>query len=174
MKHIHSGLKVSPAPRRPSESGLLTLSQLADAADETVHAVRYYLREGLLVPSRVAANGYRLFDRSSHARLRFVRRAQRLGFSLSEIRSFIHDAHRGQAPCPRVRQILDARLPLIGQQLTEMMQMFERMSRATRRWRRHPDQVPSGDDVCRLIETEPDEASPSAARRRSRAKPLAK
>ena len=174
MKRIRSGLKAQPAPRRLRESGLLTLSQLAAAADETVHAVRYYLREGLLAPSQVAVNGYRLFDQRAQSRLRFVRRAQRLGFSLSEIRSFIHDADRGEAPCPRVRQILDARLPLIGQQLTEMMQMFERMSRATRRWRRHPDQVPSGDDVCRLIETEPDEASPSAARPRSRAKPLAK
>lgn len=167
MKRIRSGLKAQPAPRRLREFGLLTLSQLAAAADETVHAVRYYLREGLLAPSQVAVNGYRLFDQRAQSRLRFVRRAQRLGFSLSEIRSFIHDADRGEAPCPRVRQILDARLPLtIGQQLTEMMQMFERMRRATRRWRRHPDHVPIGHEVCRLIETEPDEASPAPARPR--------
>jgi DNA-binding transcriptional MerR regulator len=174
MKRMHSGLKASPSPRRPSASGLLTLSQLAEAADETVHAVRYYLRDGLLSPSQIAANGYRLFDRRAQTRLKFVRRAQRLGFSLNEIRSFIHDAHRGEAPCPRVRQILDARLPLIGQQLAEMMQMFERMRRATRRWRRHPDQVPTGDEVCRLIETEPDEVSLAPARRGSRAKPSVK
>jgi MerR family Zn(II)-responsive transcriptional regulator of zntA len=156
MKRISSGLKARRAPRRRSESGLLTLSQLADASGETVHAVRYYLREGLLEPSQVAANGYRLFDAAAQSRLRFVRRAQRLGFSLAEVRSFIHDARRGSAPCPRVRQLLQQRLPVISAQLTEMMQLHERMTRASRRWRRHPDTVPTGAEVCRLIESAPD------------------
>lgn len=156
MTRIPSGLKARRAPRRRSHSGLLTLSQLADASGETVHAVRYYLREGLLQPSQVAANGYRMFDAATQARLRFVRRAQGLGFSLAEIRSFIHDARRGHAPCPRVRQLLEQRLPVIGTQLAEMVHLHERMNRASRRWRRHPDTVPTGAEVCRLIESDPD------------------
>lgn len=156
MNRIHSGLKARRVPRRRDDTGLLTLSQLADASGESVHAVRYYLREGLLQPSQVAANGYRLFDASTQARLRFVRRAQRLGFSLAEIRSFIHDARRGQTPCPRVRQILEQRLPLIGTQLADLVQLHARMSRAARRWRRHADAVPTGEEVCRLIESIPD------------------
>lgn len=156
MNRIHSGFNVRRASRQRSDTGLLTLSQLADASGESVHAVRYYLREGLLQPSRVAANGNRLFDAATQMRLRFVQRAQRLGLSLAEIRGFIGDARRGHAPCPRVRQLLEQRLPVIGVQLAEMVQLHERMKRASRRWRRHADAVPTGHEVCRLIESIPD------------------
>lgn len=172
MKRIQSRISTRSTPRRPNDSGLLTLSQLAETCGETVHAVRYYLREGLLAPTQIAANGYRLFDSSAQSRLRFVRRAQRLGFSLSEVRSFIHNAKGGQTPCPRVRKILDARLPLIGEQLAELGQMFDRMNVAARRWKRYPDRIPTGDEVCRLIEGEPSDSLSSRMQpRRKKADP---
>jgi hypothetical protein len=60
--------------------GLMTVAQLACATEATAHKVRYYARIGLVEPATVGINGYRLFDKAMIGRLRFIRRAQRLGF----------------------------------------------------------------------------------------------
>lgn len=133
----------------------MTIVQLARAAGETIHAVRYYARVGLICPATVGANGYRHFDATALARLAFVRRAQRLGFTLDEIRGFVTDAGRGRSPCTHVRRVLDERLPLIASQLEDAAALLDRMQRAQRRWKGQPDDEPDGDAICRLIESEP-------------------
>ncbi len=61
-----------------------TIGQLASAAGVGVETVRYYQRRGLLEePTR--GNGYRRYDASHLERLRFIKRAQELGFTLAEI-----------------------------------------------------------------------------------------
>jgi len=65
--------------------GTMTIGRLADAAGVNVQTVRYYERRGLLpAPPRTAA-GYREYAESDVARIGFIRRAQRLGFTLNEI-----------------------------------------------------------------------------------------
>lgn len=67
----------------------LTISRLAQLAGVNLETIRYYERQGLLsAPPRTAA-GYRLFPREAARRLRFIKRAQQLGFSLSEIRELL-------------------------------------------------------------------------------------
>ena len=63
----------------------MTIGQLAKEADVGVQTVRYYERRGLLEPAARRESGYREFDDSSLDRLRFIRRAQELGFTLNEI-----------------------------------------------------------------------------------------
>ena len=130
----------------------MTLAQLATAAGEPVHVVRYYARIGLVQEQAREANGYRRFDQSALARLGFIRRAQQLGFSLEEIGQIVGDARRGTAPCPRVRALLDARLPTVAQQQADAMALLARMQRAQRRWRRLRDRAPTGAEICHLIE----------------------
>lgn len=131
---------------------MMTLTQLANTAGESVHAVRYYARIGLLVPAMVSPNGYRHFDDASLRRLGFIRRAQQLGFTLTEISQIMGEAKRGSAPCTRVRSLLHARLPEVTRQFEEAHTLLERMQRAERRWSRQPDRVPTGDEICHLIE----------------------
>jgi len=132
----------------------MTVSQLATAANEPAHAVRYYCRIGLLVPSRTNKSGYRLFDQAGLNRLRFIRRAQGLGFTLEEIAGFMRDAAAGNEPCPEVLAILDRRLPQIGEELSELVELHARMTRARHRWRAPGEGVPTGYEICRLIESE--------------------
>lgn len=63
----------------------MTIGALARSADVSVQTVRYYERRGLLGAPRRRASGYREYDRTSLDRLRFIRRAQQLGFTLREI-----------------------------------------------------------------------------------------
>jgi len=63
----------------------MKIGELAKRAQVPIDTVRYYERQGLLPAPQRMASGYRLYDQSDLARLRFVRRAKGLGFTLEEI-----------------------------------------------------------------------------------------
>jgi MerR family copper efflux transcriptional regulator len=67
----------------------LTIGHLAREAGVNLETVRYYERRGLLPKPPRSASGYRLFPSDATRRLRFIRRAQELGFSLKEIRELL-------------------------------------------------------------------------------------
>lgn len=67
----------------------LTIGHLAREAGINLETVRYYEREGLLPKAPRSASGYRLFPTDAVRRLRFIKRAQELGFSLKEIRELL-------------------------------------------------------------------------------------
>jgi MerR family transcriptional regulator, copper efflux regulator len=67
----------------------LTIGRLAKEAAVNLETVRFYERRGLLPKPPRSASGYRLFPSDAARRLRFIRRAQELGFSLKEIRELL-------------------------------------------------------------------------------------
>jgi MerR family copper efflux transcriptional regulator len=67
----------------------LTTGRLAKEAGVNLETLRYYERQGLLPRPPRSASGYRLFPAEAARRLRFIRRAQELGFSLKEIRELL-------------------------------------------------------------------------------------
>lgn len=131
---------------------LLTVRQLAKQAAVTVHVVRNYLRRGLLRAATHTESGYQLFSASELQRLHFIRTAQQLGFTLAEIEEIIRRSLLRHSPCPLVRDIIRRRLDDTRQQLDTLLAMHQRMERATHAWATLPDSVPTGDDVCALIE----------------------
>ena len=67
----------------------LTIGRLARLGGVNLETVRYYERQGLLTKPPRTASGYRAFPREAARRLRFIKRAQELGFSLREIRDLL-------------------------------------------------------------------------------------
>jgi MerR family copper efflux transcriptional regulator len=67
----------------------LTIGRLAKEVGVNLETVRYYEQRGLLARPPRSASGYRLFPPEATRRLRFIRRAQELGFSLGEIRELL-------------------------------------------------------------------------------------
>jgi DNA-binding transcriptional MerR regulator len=126
--------------------------ELARSTGVTADAVRYYVRLGLLSPKRNAANGYREFSALDVKRLWFIKRAQSLGFSLAEIGTIIRQARQRKSPCPMVRDIIQKHLEQTGEELEQLILLRDRMKQAARRWKRLPDRVPDGSEICRLIE----------------------
>jgi Predicted transcriptional regulators len=63
------------------------ISEAAEQAGVNVQTVRYYERRGLLPKAPRRASGYREFPADAVARVRFIKRAQELGFSLDEVES---------------------------------------------------------------------------------------
>lgn len=67
----------------------MKIGELARHSGVNIDTVRYYEREGLLPQAQRLASGYRVYDDPDVRRLRFVRRAKALGFTLPEIRELL-------------------------------------------------------------------------------------
>ena len=132
---------------------MMTVSQLSKRSGIAPHVVRYYSRIGLLTPARHPDNGYQLFTRDDTARLRFVRLAQNLGYTLEEIRHILGLSEAGESPCHEVREILRQRVEENRQRLVDFIALQRRMEQALTRWEEMPDVPPSDGSVCHLIES---------------------
>lgn len=75
----------------------LTIGQVATAADVNIQTIRYYERRGLFPPPQRTPAGYRQYADEAVARLRFIKHAQELGFSLNEIQD-CSDCGSGMPP----------------------------------------------------------------------------
>lgn len=83
----------------------LTIGELAKQAGTTTKTVRYYERIGLLLPREQGDNQYRYYGAEQVAQLRFIRRAQTMGLSLSEIGQLMSLAR--EVRCNELRAALD-------------------------------------------------------------------
>jgi MerR family copper efflux transcriptional regulator len=94
------------------------IGALAKRAGVGIDTVRYYEREGLLEPRERLASGYRRYAELEVRRLRFIRKAQVLGFSLAEIRELLTlSAHRDVA---RVKKKAEAKLVDVRRRISEL------------------------------------------------------
>lgn len=86
----------------------LGISQLAKRGGVGIDTVRYYERNGLLSPRARLPSGYRRYGALELARLRFIRRAQRLGFTLKEVKELL--ALSAQRDVGRVKRTAQLKL----------------------------------------------------------------
>lgn len=98
----------------------LTIGELAKQGNVATSLLRYYEKEGLLEPSGRTAAGYRLYSPDSLKHLLFIRKAQRYGFSLKDIKMMRGIAHDGDQPHD-IRDIAKQRFMDIERRFTEML-----------------------------------------------------
>ena len=132
---------------------MFTVNELAARAAAPPQVVRYYARIGLLKPRRHQENGYRLFGKQDAQRLRFIRMAKQLGFTLGEIRQITEHADHCESPCGDVRKIIQQRIRENHAKIDAMMNLQGRMESALELWASMPDGIPDGHHVCHLIES---------------------
>lgn len=139
---------------------MLTVNDLAIQSQVPAHVVRYYTRIGLIHPERQQENGYRLFSPEDTNRLRFIRLAKQLGFTLNEIKEITQHADMKESPCQEVRKIIQDRIVENRQKIEQMMKLQTRMESALEQWQNMPDGIPDGHSVCHLIESIDEEVTP--------------
>jgi MerR family mercuric resistance operon transcriptional regulator len=99
----------------------ITISRLARLGGVNLETVRFYERVGLIPkPPRTRA-GYRVFPKDAARRLRFIKRAQELGFSLTEIRELL--SLRPSTDRPKVRARAQAKIADIAQKIQTLQAM---------------------------------------------------
>jgi MerR family mercuric resistance operon transcriptional regulator len=96
----------------------LTIGKLAESAGVNVETIRYYQRRGLLSEPKKPLGGYRHYPPDITKRVRFIKRAQALGFTLEEIAGLLR--LEAATACAETRELAAHKLALIEEKLTEL------------------------------------------------------
>src|SRR5262245_7667146 len=114
---VHYGVKRNMDPA----SGGMTIGAAARAAGVHVETLRYYQRLALVPEPARPAGGFRRYGADTVARLRFIKRAQELGFSLEETRNLL-SLGDGRS-CEATRRLAEAKLAKIEARLRDLQRM---------------------------------------------------
>lgn len=98
----------------------MRIGSVAEAAGVEVSTVRYYERRGLLAEPPRTESGYRQYDERTVDRIRFVRRAQDLGFTLEEIEELLALRVDDPTACREVEEATRAKLRSVDAKLSEL------------------------------------------------------
>lgn len=102
----------------------MTIGQAARAAGVGVETIRFYERRGLIEqPLRPAGGGFRSYPPETVRRIRFIRQAQELGFSLREARDLLALRTDGSASAAAVRERAQAKLDDVERKLERLGQI---------------------------------------------------
>lgn len=99
----------------------LTIGLLAAQAQVNVETIRYYQRIGLIEAPEKPAQGFRTYPQATLQRVRFIKRAQQLGFSLQEIEELLELGNGSSSnTCADVRQRAEHKVAQISQQIHDL------------------------------------------------------
>jgi MerR family copper efflux transcriptional regulator len=104
----------------------LTISQLAQRADVPIDTIRYYERARLIAEPPRRPSGYRQYPEDTVQRLRFIRRAKALGFSLDEIADLL--ALSGKRNVAAVKRSAQQKLAEVEQKIAELNRIRDALS----------------------------------------------
>lgn len=107
-----------------------TVQDVAKHVGLAARTVRYYDRIGLVSASERTPAGYRLYDAEDEGRLRFVKQARGLGFSLDDVRKLIEAAEGGCCDelLPELDRLLAAKVADLDERIEEMRTFRERLA----------------------------------------------
>lgn len=94
-----------------------TIGKVANRAGIGVETVRFYEREGLIEDPRRSDSGYRNYPEDTVSRLRFIKKAKELGFSLKEIRELLSLKAKRSGSCADVRARATDKIENINQKI---------------------------------------------------------
>jgi MerR family transcriptional regulator, copper efflux regulator len=126
------------------------IGAIASESGIPIKTIRYYDELGLLKTCGRTEGGYRLFDSDVFVRLKFIKRAQYLGLSLSEIREFLAVHERGNLPCDRIKKKLEAKLIAIEEQIQQLQILKQELKGLLAGWEKIPEQ--HEETICPIIE----------------------
>jgi DNA-binding transcriptional MerR regulator len=112
----------------------LRSGKLARLAGVSTDTLRHYERKGLLVRPRRSANGYREYPAGALDRVRLVRSALGIGFTLNELAGILGVRDRGGAPCRQVRALAETKLTEVEIQLGELAALRNELRRLLKNW----------------------------------------
>jgi MerR family mercuric resistance operon transcriptional regulator len=110
----------------------IAIGELSRRTECNIETIRYYERIGLLPLAHRPGGRFRRYDADDIARLRFIRRARQLGFTLDEVRAFMRLAgtENGDGMCAEARRLAAAHVADIRAKITDLQAMERVLSEA--------------------------------------------
>src|SRR5437660_4648971 len=96
------------------------IGEAAEQAGVKVQTLRYYERRGLLPRTPRRASGYREYEADAVRMVRFIKRAQELGFSLDEVEELLRLRRGTRRDRGRIRKVAEQRIAQIDRKITEL------------------------------------------------------
>jgi MerR family mercuric resistance operon transcriptional regulator len=123
----------------------MRIGQLARSIGVNVETIRYYQRIGLIDLPAKPYSGYRSYNDQDLRRLRFIRRAQHLGFSLNDIRALLE---LSSSDCKQVQKLALEKLNLVKGKLSQLRRIESALTKTIEQCaKRRPH------ESCPIIET---------------------
>lgn len=130
----------------------MRIGEAARQAALSVDAIRFYERRALLPEAPRTAGRFRLYSQKDVARLRFIRRAQAMGFALREIQPLLELRERDAGVCAPVRELLRAKLAEVRARRRQLQALESELGAALRRCERELRVTPrSRAAVCPVL-----------------------
>jgi DNA-binding transcriptional MerR regulator len=127
-----------------SSRDALTPAALAALTGVSTDTLRHYERKGLLArPPRTDA-GHRRYPAAAVDRVRLIRRALVIGFSLAELARVLRQRERGGVPCREVRALVGSRRASLDRQIDELIALRRDLDRLLADWDRRLGATPPG------------------------------
>ena len=132
---------------------LLKIGKLAKQTGVAVGTLRYYESLGLLEPALRSSSGYRYYTADAARQVQFIKKAQRLNFSLQEIQQILVSHRQGVAVCPLVQDLLSRKIHFIEEEI-QRMSTFKAELETYKKfcWTTRASDHPDSEELCSLIE----------------------
>ena len=127
----------------------LLIGEAARLAGLNPKTIRFYEEIGLIAPTGRTTSGYRLFDDEAVSRLGFIKKAQALGFTLTEIGEILALRDGGAMPCDHVEVEVNRKVAAIEERIAELTRLKASLEALLERWK---EAEASGAAVCPRIE----------------------
>ncbi|MDH5229727.1 MAG: MerR family transcriptional regulator [Gammaproteobacteria bacterium] len=98
----------------------LTIGTVAQLAGVNLETIRYYQRRGLITEPEKPEKGFRIYPQNTITRIRFIKRAQKLGFTLKEINQMLD---LGQSECGQIKKIASTKISELENKIKEYTTM---------------------------------------------------
>jgi DNA-binding transcriptional MerR regulator len=123
-----------PAMNSRAEKEFFNSGELAKAAGVSTDTLRHYERKGVLARPKREMNGYRRYPADALDRVRLVRKALAVGFTLDELAGILRVRDGGGAPCHEVRALAAAKLASIESQLIDLISLRDELQTTLKDW----------------------------------------
>lgn len=140
-------------------AGLL-IGDVAKRAGVSAPTIRYYEEVGLLAPAPRSSTGYRRYTGGTIEELRFIRKAQALGFSLDEIGEILKLSRAGRTPCSHVLELARRHVAVVDERIGQLTRFRDQLAGEIAKW--DGERQPTCEGLCQIIAGASDEATDGA------------